>query len=97
MKTFAIAKTIVLSSSSSVTFRKVKKDDSYFTVSITGKFEMSLVMEIEKAMLAFTQITGCLFYYMGDNTMNQLVADSLTGGFTVNEVHLVAVDPYWFL
>ena len=97
MKTFAIAKTIVLSSSSSVTFCKVKKDDSYFTVSITGKFEMSLVIEIEKAMLAYTRISGCSFYCLGDSTMNRLIADSLGGGFTVNDEYLVAVDPYWFL
>lgn len=91
MKTFAIEKTIILSTNSSVTFRKVKVDDAYYTVSITGRFSYALVIDIEGAMKAFSKISGCSMYYMGDNTINQLVADSLRSGFRVNEVHLVSV------
>lgn len=97
MKSFALSKTIGLSSTSSVTFCKESLADSCFTVSITGKFSTSLVVEIEKAMLAYTRISGCSFYCLGDSTMNRLIADSLGGGFTVNDEYLVSVDPYWFL
>ena len=90
MKTFAIQKTIMLSSNSSITFRKVRLDDAYYTVSITGRFSYALVIDIERAMKAFSKITGCSMYYMGDKTMNQLISDSLRSGFRVND-HLVDV------
>lgn len=90
MKNFAIQKTILLSSDSSITFRKVRLDDPYFTVSITGSFSYGLVIFVERAMKAFTEITGCSMYYMGDTLMNRFVSDALKSGFIIND-HLVDV------
>lgn len=85
MKSFAIQKTILLSSNSSITFRKVRLDDAYFTVSITGRYSYALVILVESAMKAFSEITGCSMYYMGDTLMNRSVSDSLKSGFTIND------------
>lgn len=85
MKTFAFEKTVLMSSNSSITFRKVRLDDAYFTVSITGRYSCTLVILVERAMKAFSKITGTHLYYMGDTPMNRLVSDALRSGFIIND------------
>lgn len=85
MKTFAFEKTVLMSSNSSITFRKVRLDDPYFNVSITCRFSYSLILDIERVMKAFSKITGTHLYYMGDTPMNRLVSDALRSGFIIND------------